>query len=218
MVPHVALGMPLRILAASDEPLQLGEVAHPSGLAQEGKTMPDLDALDEQLGPFLEEPFGRKVLDRHRAAYLHRLLRRLQVEAGDELHSAQDAQRILHELRRHVAQHPPPHVLQSAERILELVRQGIVVHGVDGEVAPACRLVDREIRVGIDKEALVPNAALRLAPRQRHVDVEVLYLQYAEGEPACVEVEARAYDALKPLRVEAIHLQINVLHASGAHQ
>ena len=136
----------------------------------------------------------------------------MQVESRDELHSAQHAQRVLHELRRDVPQHAALQIVDAAVRILERIGERIVVHRVDGEVAPARGLTDGEERIGIYEEALVADAALRLPAWQRHVDVEVLDLHHAEGEPALVEREALAYDALQTFGLEAVHFKVNVLH------
>ena len=108
MVPDIPFRMPRPVLAAADEAVQFGVVAHPVRRAQEGEAAPDRDALREQLRPFLEEPFGRESFRRHRAADRDRLLRGGEVEAGDELHAPEDTQGILHELLRDMAEDAPP--------------------------------------------------------------------------------------------------------------
>ena len=90
----------------------------------------------------------------------------MEVEAGDELHAAQNSQRVLHELRRDVAQRARRQVRAAAVWILERASERVVVHGVDGEVASARRLRDGEVGIGVDKKTLVPDAALGLAPWQ----------------------------------------------------
>ena len=79
-----------------------------------------------------------------------------------------------------MAQDAVPQVRDATERIFQAVGERVVVEGVDGEVAAFRRLADGEVRVGVDKEAPVADAAFRLAARKGDVDVEVLELENAK--------------------------------------
>ena len=115
-------------------------------------------------------------------------------------------------------QHAVREVARAAVRVDQLVRERVVVDRVDGEVASARRLGDRQGRVGRDVEALVPETAFRLAAREGDVDVEVLDLEDAEGDSHKVERVRRAEDALEVVRRDAEHLDVHVLHALPAQE
>ena len=89
-------------------------------------------------------------------------------------------------------------VAAAVERIDVLAGQRIPGDRVDGEVAPPRRLLDRQRRIAGDGESLVPAAGLRLAPRQRHVDVADL----VDGEALAdgVDRPERSQHALQRVR------------------
>ena len=124
---------------------------------------------------------------RHSAADLHRLRRRRKIEAGDELHPPQHPQRILAEVVGDMAQHAALEVLHPAPGIERLAGQRIAVDGVDGEIAPRARLLERKERVALGAEGTVAEAELGLAPRQGDVDVVAVDLEDAEGRAHEVE-------------------------------
>ena len=84
----------------------------------------------------------------------------------------------------------------SAEWIEILVSQRIPSDGVHGEVAPAGRLLERQHRITVDREALVAAAGLRLASRQRHVNG--CYLEYGETLADRLHVSEWSDDLLQP--------------------
>ena len=100
----------------------------------------------------------------------------------------------------------------------QLFNERVIVNRVHGEITTARRLGNRQGRVGGDVEALVPEAAFRLAAREGDVDVEVLDLEDAEGESHEVERVRRAEDALEVVRRDAEHLDVHVLHALPAQE
>ena len=97
----------------------------------------------------------------------------------------------------------------AVERIDVLAGQRIPGDGVDGEVAPARRLVERQVRIARDREAAMPAAGLRLAARQRHVEARDL----VDGEALADGVHAaeRREQLLQPRRVDAEDLEVDVL-------
>ena len=200
---------------------QCGSCAQPMSAASSGKYRVQpvaRRALRQQLAPLLEEPLGRQVLDRHRPADRHRLRRGVEVEARRELHAAQDAQRVFREARRDVAEDARAEVRPAAVRILEAFRERVVVERVDREVAPRGGVPHGHRGVREDVEPAVARAALRLAPRQRDVDVEVLDLEHAEGRAARVEGVRRAERPAQRLRRDAEDLEVHVLHARLAQE
>ena len=217
VVPDVAFRMPLRRLGASDEPLELGIVLHPSDVAQEIEPLRDFYALEDKLRPLAEEPFARKALGRHRAADVDRLGRGVEVEARDELHSAQDAQRILAEVVGDVAERLPLEVGASVPGIDDLVRKRIAVDGVHGEVAPGGCVADGQRRIVLHLERAVSEPQLRLAARYRHVDVEVRELEDAEARADEVQREAFRENRPQPVGRDAEALDVDVLRLA-AHE
>ena len=108
-----------------------------------------------------------------------RLLVEREVETGGELDRAQHAQAVVGEsLGVDDPQHAALDVAAAVERIQVLAGQRIPGDRVDGEVAPPRRLFDRHRRIAGDLESAVAAAGLRLAPRQRDVDLaELVHLE-----------------------------------------
>jgi ABC-type uncharacterized transport system YnjBCD ATPase subunit len=87
-------------------------------------------------------------------------------EARGEARHPQQPHGILHERRRHVAQHAR---LEVAHAAVGVDQRAVFVLGdrVDGEVAPRQVLLQRHIRIGLEGEAVVAVAGLALGARQR---------------------------------------------------
>ena len=96
-----------------------------------------------------------------------------EVEPRGELHRAQHAQAVVGERRadRRCAAARRSRSRAAVERIEVLAGQRIPRDRVDREVAAPRRLFDRHVRIAGDDEAAVAAAGLRIAPRQRDVDV-----------------------------------------------
>ena len=92
------------------------------------------------------------------------------------------------------AQEAPLEIGAAVERIEVLGGQRIPRNGVDGEIAPPRGLLDRHLRIAGHDEAAMAASGLRVAPRQRHVDVADL-----------VDLEALAdrFDAAEPFEKRA---------------
>ena len=104
----------------------------------------------------------------------------------------------------------------AVERIEVLAGQRIPGDGVDGEVAPARRLGDRHVRIAGDDEAAVAASRLRIAPRQRHVDVADLVdlKAFADRFDAAERLEQRA----QTIAGEAEDLEVDVARLGQAEQ
>ena len=211
VVPHVALGMPLGVLPAADEPLQFGIVLRPSDVLQEVEALRDLHALGEKLRPLAEESLGGEALRRHAAADFDCLRRGVEVETRHELHAAENAERILREVRRDMTEDAIPEIGATVPRIEDLVRQRVLVDCVDSEVTSGGRLFDRQRRIVFHFKRAVPQAQLRLPPRHRHVDLEMLQLDDAEGDADEVELELPGKRRLQISRGDSEAFDVEVL-------
>ena len=132
-----------------------------------------------------------------------------ELEPRRELQRAQHAQAVVAEgdgIDR--AQQPALEIGAAVEGILVGAGQWIPRDRVDGEVAPARRLAQRQRGIAGHGEALVPPAGLRLPPRQRHVHVRDL----VDGEAFADDVHAAegAQDVLQAIRVDAEDLDVDV--------
>jgi hypothetical protein len=87
-------------------------------------------------------------------------------EACGEARYAQDADGVLDEGVRDVAQKTRLEVVAAAEGIDDVVAR-VARDGVDREVAPAEILLERDVRRGVDGEPAVAGRGLALGARQR---------------------------------------------------
>ena len=110
-----------------------------------------------------------------------------------------------------MAQHAALEVLHPAPGIERLAGQRIAVDGVDGEVAPRARLLERKERVALGAEGAVAEAKLGLTPRQGDVDVVAVDLEDAEGRAHEVERVVARKRRLQPVRRDAEALEVEVL-------
>ena len=152
-----------------------------------------------------------EILLSHAAAYLYRLGRGGKSETGNELHASQYAQRIFREMRRNMPENPRLKVFASIPRIEHFAGQGICVNGIHREVAARARLLQRQRGIVLHLERPVPEAELRLATRQRDVDVVSLQLEDAEGSADKIELELCREDVSQSIRRKPVHLDVEVL-------
>ncbi len=148
----------------------------------------------------------------------------VEAELRDEAEGADQAQRVLAEaLRRDGAEAASLEVGAAAERVDELARVEPPGHRVDGEVAPAHVVLDRELRVGDDLEVVPARPGRDLLARRRELDPgrrqladpAVARVQPDADEPvgddeilhAAVRRERRA----QSLGVEAGHEEVGIL-------
>ena len=103
----------------------------------------------------------------------------------------------------------------SIPRVDDFVRKRIAVYGVDGEVAPCGRVADGQRRVVLHLERAMPEAKLRLAARNRHVDVEMRELYDAEARADEIEVEFLCERGLEVGRRDSKTLDVKVLWVSA---
>ena len=150
--------------------LYLGEgFRQKAGLAQHVEH-PLRVRLGKPLGELLPDPLGdqRVGFSRidHAAHEVQGLGVHLEAESRREPRHAQDAHRVLGERRADVAQEAPLEVLPAAEGVDQ---RAVLVPGdrVDGEVAPAQVFLERDIRRGVHREALVAAPALSLGAGER---------------------------------------------------
>ena len=116
-----------------------------------------------------------------------------------------------------VAEYLPLEVGASVPGIDDLVRKRVPVDGVDGEVAPRGRVAHGQRRVVLHLERAVSEAKLRLAARNRHVDVEVRELEDSEARADEVEREAFRENRPQPVGRDAEALDVDVLRLA-AHE
>ncbi len=170
--PHVALRVPLGILLAADQRLQLRPqlVDH-----AEVERQPQADrrplapaAAASRTRPRCARRADRRAEWRGRSP---RSRREPRVEAGRELQRPQHPQAVVAERHRiDDPQHPVGEVVAAVERIEVRLAQRIPRDRVDGEVAAPRRLLRIEVRIADHLEPLVAAPDLRLAAGQRHVE------------------------------------------------
>ena len=181
--------MPLWILLAADEALEFRIVLRPADGAKELKTLGNLDALQDKLRPLAEKTLARKPLGSHRPAHLNSLWSGIEIEAGNELHAAKDAQRVFAKMVGDMAQCPALKICAAIPRIDYFASERIAVNGVDGKVAAGRGVANRQRRVVFHLERTVPEAELSLAARDCDVNVEMRELYDAEARADKIEVE-----------------------------
>ena len=114
----------------------------------------------------------RQIVERDLAAQLRGRRIELEPEARGELDGAQHPQAVVAEgpgIDR--AQQPAVEVRAPPMRIDVLAGQRVERDGVDGEVAAPRRVLDRHLGIAFDREPAVAASGLRIASRQRDVDV-----------------------------------------------
>ena len=171
--PDVAFRMPLGILRAVDQRVQLGP---------EASTMPRSRARVRPIegrgawsssfstSPQMRSP-GRSSSGMARQRSTRRRVERA-VEPRRELQRAQHAQAVVAERARDRPRAGRAvEIGAAAERIEILAGQRIPGDRVDREVAAARRLLDREVGIAGHLEAAMAASDLRFAPRQRDVEV-----------------------------------------------
>jgi hypothetical protein len=187
---------------------ELRELAHPV----RGQAAADPLARDEL--------HGRRFL-----AHLdEQLLVGLEPELGDEAQRADDSQRVLAEaLGRDRAQTVGLEVRASPEGVDELAGVQPARHRVDGEIAAAHVVLDRELRVGDDLEVVPARAGGDLLARRRELDPRARQA----ADPAVAGMEPDADEPVgdhevldpavggggggQPLGVEPRHEEVRVL-------
>ncbi len=170
--PHVALGVPARVLGRrlEGQELRRDHRKHAPRL-QEGEAERRPPRLEQQLLDLPEDALGRQLGEGHRRAQGGGGRVHLQLEARGELHGAERPQRVLAERPRvHGAQDAGLEVAPTAPRVDDLAGRRVEEHRVHREVAAARGLLDREGGIALDRDAAVAGAHLRVAPRQRHVE------------------------------------------------
>ncbi len=205
--PHVAFGVPARVLGSRLQRQQLGreDGQHPPRL-QEREAARRLPGLQQQLLDLAEDALRRQLADRHRRAQRRGGRLDLELVARRELDGPQSAQRVVAERARvHGAQHARVEIAPAVPGIEQLVARRVVEHRVDREVAATGGLLDRERRVALDQDAAVAGAGLRVAPRQRHVDGardagDAGELEDAKGLAHGVDLPSRGENALETVQ------------------
>ena len=137
------------------------------------------------------DPLRRHVghLRRPLAHLAERVLVRLEAELRDEAQAADDPQRVVAEARRaRRAEDAPLEVAAAVERVEHLAGLDAAGDRVDGEVAPAHVLGERDRRVGHDLEVVAPRPGRLLHARRRELDPR--RRQHADGAVAWKEPDA----------------------------
>ena len=115
--------------------------------------------------------------------------RGFEVEAGDELHAAQHAQRILAKRRRHMAQAARVQVSHAVIGVEQLAAERIKADRIDGEVAACGGVLWRHARIALDHEVGMLGTGFRFTARQRDVDLVAFDDKDAEGTADGIEPE-----------------------------
>ena len=212
--PHVAFGMPLRLLFASDERRHLGK-QFVDDAEFEGECQADRrpSGAEQQLFDFPPDALVRQVVERNRRGDALALGVHRQFESRRELQRPEHAKAVVAERGRiDDPQEAQVKVGAPVEGIDQLAGQRIPRHRVDREIAPARGVRERQRRIAVHAKALVAAPGLRLAAGQRHihaghlVDRETL----ADRVHASEGFDQRA----QPVRGDAEHFEINVFRVS----
>ena len=207
-----------RVLWDVHEGLELRIEAQPAARPEERQAARGLHALQQELLPFAGEALARKRVLRHRGADGDEIRRgREERHPREELHGAQDAERVLGEVIRDVAQDARAQVADAVPRIEDLERERVRHHRVDGKVASRGGLGGREPGIGGHREVAMSGAEAVLAARQGDVDVAVPELHDAERRADPVERPARRERGLEAIGRDAVDLQVEVV-ARAAEQ
>jgi hypothetical protein len=101
--------------------------------------------------------------------------------SGDQLHAAQDTQRVFGKPIRGMAQHAGGEVGPAVEWIAEFQGVGVPGHRVDREIAPAQCLINVHLRVCLTEQARYGLMVGRKTGGEGNVDGQSLQLEHAEG-------------------------------------
>ena len=214
--PHVAFGVPLGLLRAAGERLQLGKQFFDNAERHREREADRGPRRENQLLDFRPDPLGRKIVERNRAAQgVSRFIER-EVEPGGELDRAQHAQAVVGERHRiDDAEKPAAKVAAAVEWVQVLAGERIPRDGVDGEIAAARGVLERQVRIPCHLEAAMAATRFRLAAGQRHIDVAgFINLKTATDG---FDAPPRFEDLPQPLGGEAVHFDVDVLRLA-AHQ
>jgi hypothetical protein len=210
VVPDVAFGMPGGILRAVDEGLQFRVVVDPAAVSEETQTEGRAHTLEEKLFPFPSNPLDRKMFTAEGTAERECLGGSLQLKAGDELHTSQDAQGVLRKLRRNVAQRATFQILKAIPRIDQLLRQWIVGNGIEGEITARSCFAETHRRVHFDFEILMPWSCWALFAGEGEVDLMGMVMPDWKGFSDVVKTLIHAKKVAGCLLIEAEELKVEI--------
>ena len=216
MHPHVALRMPLRVLGNSDQGPELGKEAQQAARLEEPEARGGAAALEQHLAKLPEDAFPRYLAERRPGAERHQGGIRVHLEPGDELRHPQRPQGVLGEgARIRGAEHSELEVPPPSEGIDDLLAQGVERNGVDGEIAPAGRALEVEVRIARDREAAVPGRDLAVAARQGEIRVHVGEAQHAEALSHPQHAAKGGEQGLERIEAEPEHLDVDILRVES---
>ena len=209
--PHVAFGMPARVLGHADERLDLREEPDEARRAQElapdGRPHPE----QEELAELPEDPFRRELREVEPPGEGQQLAVGLQLEAGRELRGAKPAEGVFRELRRvGDAELPRDEVLPASVRIEDFTGEGVETHRVDAEVPPAGGGGEVEVRSDLDRESSMSRSCLVIAAREREIGVEPVDAQDPERSSDRPGSAERRKDRFDPFEREPEDLDVHV--------
>ena len=199
-----------RLLRAADERLQLRqEPIDDAEIERERKSDRRALGLEQQLFDFAPDALGRQIVERDRSAERRASRRRRSSSNRAANCSARSTRRLSSPNVVGIDDAQAPGVEIARGRRTDRARSpvsGSTRDRVDREVAPARGVLDRQRRIALDVEALVAAAGLRLAARQRDVDVADLVdgEALADGVDAAERLEQRA----QPIGRHAEHLEV----------
>ena len=210
--PHVALGVPGRVLRDAHEGRQLREVTQQVRLPQELKPQGRTDALEQELAELFQDALGRHVRKIEGATEFDQFGVRAHFETGAELCDAQAPQRILRKgLWIDGAQRPGFEVTSPTVRIEHFAGEQVEAHAVDRQVASPRGGLEIQRRVHFDVEAAMSRPDLAVPSRQRKVDVEVGEPQHAEGATHRQDAAEALEQFLQGFEFQAEDLDVAVL-------
>jgi hypothetical protein len=158
--PDVPLGMPFGLLLAPDERLHLRQdLVDDAEIQRERKTDRGPFGGEQQFLQLPPDALRRQIVERNPAAQVGCVVLQRELESRRKLDGTKHTKAVVAKRRGiHDTQNTTTDVVAPVERVLVDVGQRIPGDRVDGEVAAACRVLDRHGGIADDLEAFVSPA------------------------------------------------------------
>ena len=211
MAPHVALGMPARVLGHADERLDFRKEPDESRLVQkleaDGGSLPE----QEELAKLSEHPLRRQLREVELTGKGQQFAVGIELEAGCELRRPKAPQGVFREVRGiGYAEPSRGEVRPPPVRVENLAGERIEAHRIDAEVPAAGGGGEVEIRRDLDREAPMSRTRLVVAARQREIRIETVDADDPERPSDLPGSSERGEDRLESIQGESEDFHVHV--------
>jgi len=214
MGPDIAFGVPLRVLSATHERFQFGEILEPAGCLKEVQTGGNGSALKDEFFPFFPKALTGQLSWAELTAEADRFGICIQVETGDKLHAPEHAERVFGEGAGDMSEAVVFEVFEASKGVNQVACERVATDGVDREVAACSGLFGRHSGVAFDLEIGVSGAGFGLTPGEGDINIFALDYEYAEGAPDGIQSEVWLEGGFDGLDLEAVYFHVDIFGRS----